>query len=271
MQQQPNHYTHALVRPPGASYVNAIAEHPQRIDVSLAQRQHVVYVAALRQAGVKVTTLKPDERFPDACFMQDPAMVIRLPSTAQPRGDTSLGGIAILNRMGAPGRVGETALIADLLRAQFETIALTAPATLEGGDVLNVGNRLLVGQSGRTNRAGLAQLRAIFEPRGSRVESVSVGDFLHLLTAVTYIGRGIVVVHEDFAEHPILQSFEQVLVPRAEAYAANTLGIGKYVIMPAGFPATVEQIRAREFEVMEVPMSEFQKADGGISCLSLIW
>lgn len=271
MHTQSNDFSHALVRPPGAHFVNAIAEHPQRIDVSLAARQHGVYVAALREAGVKVTTLKPDERFPDACFMQDPAMVIRMPSTAQPRGDTSLGGIAILNRMGTPSRVGETELVADVLRAQFETIALTAPATLEGGDVLNVGNRLIVGKSARTNGAGIAQLRSIFEPRGSRVESASVGEFLHLLTAVTYVGRGIVVVHQDFAEHPILQSFEQVIVPRSEAYAANTLGIGKYVIMPAGFPKTAEQIRARDFEVMEVPMSEFRKADGGVSCLSLIW
>lgn len=271
MTNLPNIFTHALVRPPGASFLNALSENPQPINVSLAQQQHVVYVAALREAGVKVTTLQPDERFPDACFMQDPAMVIRLPSTAQPRGDTSLGGIAILNRMGTPSRVGETELVADLLRAQFETIALTAPATLEGGDVLNVGNRLIVGKSARTNNAGIAQLRALFEPRGSRVEAASVGEFLHLLTAVTYIGRGIVVVHQDFAEHPSLQSFDQVLVPRAEAYAANTLGIGKYVIMPAGFPKTAEQIRAREFEVMQVPMSEFQKADGGVSCLSLLW
>lgn len=271
MTNLPNVFTQALVRPPGASYVNAIAENPRAIDVSLAQRQHVVYVAALREAGVKVKILQPDERFPDACFMQDPAMVIYLPSTAQPRGDSTLAGIAILNRMGTPSRVGETALVAELLRAQFETVALAPPATLEGGDVLNVGSRLIVGKSARTNSAGIAQLRAIFEPRGTRVESTSVGEFLHLLTAVTYIGRGIIVVHQDFAEHPLLRSFEQVLVPREEAYAANTLGIGKYVIMPAGFPKTAEQIRSREFEVLQVPMSEFQKADGGVSCLSLVW
>lgn len=257
MNKSPNQYAHALVRPPGASYVNAIAEHPQPIDVALAQHQHAEYVAALRETGVQVEILPASETFPDACFVQDPAMVIQ--------------NIAVLNRMGAPARVGETELLADILGARFETYALTAPATLEGGDVLNVGAALIVGETARTNEAGIAELRAIVEPRGLSVESTPVGAFLHLLTVVTYVGQGTVVVHEDFAEHPLLRGFAQVLVPRAEAYAANTLGINNYVIVPAGFPQTAAQIRANGFQVLQVPLSEFYKADGGASCLSLVW
>lgn len=252
----PNHYALALVRPPGANYVNAIAEHPQAIDVALAQRQHAEYVAALRETGVHVEILPASDDFPDACFMQDPAMVI--------------DGIAILNRMGAASRAGETDLVADVLRARFETHALSAPATLEGGDVLIVGNRLIVGETVRTNRDGIAQLRARFEPRGVRIDSTPVGEFLHLLTVVTYVGHGVILVHQDFAEHPMLREFVQVCVPRKEAYAANTLGIGKYVILPAGFPKTAGQVRAKGFEVLELPMSEFYKADGGVSCLALM-
>lgn len=109
------------------------------------------------------------------------------------------------------------------------------------------------------------------EPRGLSVESTPVGAFLHLLTVVTYVGQGTVVVHEDFAEHPLLRGFAQVLVPRAEAYAANTLGINNYVIVPAGLPQTAAQIRANGFQVLQVPLSEFYKADGGASCLSLVW
>lgn len=262
MKRLPNRFTHALVRPPGASFANAIAEHPQLIDIALAQKQHAEYADALRETGVRVEILEGNENFPDSCFMQDPAMVV--------------GGVAILNRMGAPSRAGETDLVTEILRARFETYALTAPATLEGGDVLNLGDLLIVGETARTNQAGVAQLRALAEPRGIRVESMPVREFLHLLTVVTCAGQGTLVIHEDFAaallaQHPSLREFDKVLVPRAEAYAANTLGIRECVILPAGFPETAAQLRATGFEVLAVPMSEFYKADGGVSCLSLIW
>jgi dimethylargininase len=257
MQRQPNSFQHAFVRPPGNSFVNALAVNPQPIDINLARKQHSEYVAALQEAGVQVEALEADERFPDSCFMQDPAMVI--------------ANVAILNRMGAASRLGETELVADILRARFETHSLLAPATLEGGDVLNVGDRLLVGETERTNRMGIEQLRAIAEPHGVGVESIPVREFLHLLTVVTYVGQGIVVVYQDFADHPSFQEFAKVVVPREEEYAANTLGIGNCVIMPAGYPKTEAQLRAQGFEVLPVPMSEFYKADGGVSCLSLLW
>lgn len=252
-----NNYSCALVRPPSTSFVNAIAVNPVPIDVGLARKQHAEYVDALREAGVQVEVLNADERFPDSCFMQDPAMIV----------DSA----AILNRMGAPSRVGETDLVVDILRARFETHALAAPATLEGGDVMNVGTRLLVGESERTNRAGIEQLCALLEPRGIGVESVPVRGMLHLLTDATYVGQGIMVVWDEFADAPALREFDKVIVPNEEAYAANTLGIGKYVIVPAGYPKTIERLRAEGFEVLQVPMSEFYKADGGVSCLSLIW
>ncbi len=252
-----NEYSHALVRMPGASFVNAIASVPQPIDVELAKRQHAEYVTALIETGVTVEALDPTEAFPDSCFMQDPAMIVSK--------------VAILNRMGAVSRAGETDLIAETLGARFEPRRLTAPATLEGGDVLNAGDRLLVGQTERTNEAGIAQLRTIVEPLGIPVQPVPVYHYLHLLTAVTYVGNGMVVVSEDFADHPALAGFKRVPVPRQEGYAANTLGIGKYVIVPAGFSRTTERLRAEGFEVLPVAMSEFFKADGGVSCLSLVW
>lgn len=250
------------MRPPGASFAQALAEHPQPIDVARAQQQHAEYVDALCEAGVRVEVLEANENFPDGCFLQDPAMVVKQ--------------IAVLNRMGAPSRAGETELVAEILRARFETHALRAPATLEGGDVLNLGDLLVVGETARTNVSGIAELRAICEPRGIHVRSMPVREFLHLLTAVTFVGQGTLVIHEDFAapflaHHPSLRGFDKVLVPRAEAYAANTLGIRDYVILPGGLPKTAAQLRARGFEVLAVDMSEFYKADGGVSCLSLIW
>jgi dimethylargininase len=252
-----NEFTHALVRPPGASFVHALAMMPQPIDGALARRQHAEYVEALRETGITVEALDPQEEFPDSCFMQDPAIVV--------------GGLAILNRMGAPSRFGETDLLKAALATRFETRQLEPPATVEGGDVLNTGGCLYVGETARTNRAGIEQLGLLMRPRGIRVEGVPLRDYLHLLTVVTYVGDGLVVVLEDFAAHPALTGFRKVLVPRAEEYSANTLAIGKYVIVPAGFPRTAERLRDEGYEVLPVPMTEFYKADGGVSCLSLIW
>lgn len=257
MDRPRNEYTQAFVRPPGTSFVNAIAVNPQPIDVGLARRQHAEYVTALRAAGVAVRALEADEAFPDGCFMQDPAVI--------------LGGAAMLNRMGAPSRAGEPALLAELLRAEFPVCAMQAPGTLEGGDVLSVGDRVFVGETARTNAAGVAQLRDWLAPRGIGVEAVPLTDYLHLLTVMTYVGRNVMVVLEDVADYPFLNGFDLVRVPRAEAYAANTLGIHDSVILPAGFPETAAQLRARGFSVLPVPMSEFYKADGGVSCLALIW
>jgi dimethylargininase len=180
-------------------------------------------------------------------------------------------GVAVMNRMAEPSRAGETDLLAPVLAERFEVRHITAPGTLEGGDVLNAGETLIVGESDRTNVEGIAQLRALVEPLRVFVLSTPVREYLHLLTAVTYIGNNLIVVHEDFSGEPLLRGFSKVIVPRAEAYAANTLGIRECVIVPAGHSRTEEQLRALGLTVLRVPMSEFYKADGGVSCLSLVW
>jgi dimethylargininase len=252
-----NTYTQALVRPPGASYANAIASVPQRIDADLARQQHSEYIAALATAGISVRVLERQEGLPDSCFMQDPAMIVAKH--------------AILNRMAVPSRFGETELVAEVLRQEFETERIVAPGTLEGGDVLIMGSRLLVGETERTNAAGIQQLRELVEPLGVSVAAVPVSNALHLLTVATYVGENTIVVQEEFKDNSQLKEFRQIVAPRGEDYAANTLGIGNFVIMPAGYPRTQERLRAEGFEVLAVPMSEFYKADGGVSCLSLIW
>lgn len=249
--------THALVRPPGDSYVNAICSAPARIDVTLAREQHAAYCAALAEAGAKVETLPPDERYPDSCFMQDPAMVF--------------GDLAVVGRMGTASRAGEPDALAEWLAPRFEVRRIVAPGRLEGGDVLNLGDRLLVGETGRTNREGIAQLASFLEPQGIQVTWVPVREYLHLLTAATYVGKNVLVVNMDYAAHPAFAGLDKVVVPRAEEYAANTLGLGDYVIMPAGYRRTEQELTARGFRVLSIALSEFQKADGGVSCLSLVW
>lgn len=256
--------SHALVRPPGASFARAISSSQATIDVTLAQRQHAEYCQALAAAGVQVEILPPDERFPDSCFMQDPAMVI--------------ADRAIINRPGAASRLGEEEALVELLAARFPTTRIVAPGTLEGGDALILPDRVLVGRSGRTNRAGIAQLAVALSDLTDTphlsvlpVLEAPVNGFLHLLSAVTHLGRDTLLAVEGFVLHQALAGREVLRVPMDESYACNALGIGDKVILPAGYPKTAALLRAHGFEVLPVPTTEFAKADGGVTCLSLVW
>jgi dimethylargininase len=259
--------SHALVRPPGASFAQAISSSLAAIDVALAQAQHVEYRQALAEAGVTVEVLPPDERYPDSCFMQDPAMVI--------------AGRAIINRPGAASRRGEEAALVELLAARFPTTRIVAPGTLEGGDVLILPDRVVVGRSDRTNRAGIAQLVVALSDltdlanlsglAALPVLEAPVEGYLHLLSAVTHLGDGMLLAVEDFVLPPALGGFPALRVPTDEGYACNALGIGDKVILPAGYPKTAAMLKAHGFDVLLVPTTEFAKADGGVTCLSLVW
>jgi dimethylargininase len=190
--------------------------------------------------------------------MQDPAMVIR--------------GRAIINRPGAASRLGEEEALVELLAARFPTARIVAPGTLEGGDVMILPDRVLVGRSGRTNRAGIAQLVvALSDPPGLPVLEVPMAGYLHLLSAATYLGDHTVLAAEDFADHPIFAGMRVLRVPMAEVYAVNTLAIGDRVILPAGYPQVAALLRSHGFTLLPVPVSEFAKADGGVTCLALVW
>jgi dimethylargininase len=251
----------ALVRPPGASFARAISSRNLPIDVALAQAQHAEYCEALAAAGVTVEVLPADDRYPDSCFMQDPAVVIR--------------GRAVIGRMAAPSREGEEDAVAAALAGRFGLTRIVPPGTLEGGDVLVLPDSIAVGLTGRTNRAGIAQLvvaLAAGEDPLMPVYSIPVDDYLHLLSAVTYAGRNtLIAVEEKYAGHPLFAGMDVIVPPAEEAYAVNTLGLGDSVIVPAGFPRVAVMLRDRGFEVLPVPVSEFAKADGGVTCLSLVW
>lgn len=246
---------HALVRPPGRSFASAISSTGAAIDVRLAQHQHELYCAALVQAGIRVEVLPPDEHYPDSCFMQDPALVI--------------DGKAIIARPGASSRRGEELLVAPLLGQHFPTVHIEAPGTLEGGDVLVLPDRVYVGDSDRTNQAGIEQLRAALHPLP--VETIPVQGLLHLLSGVTYLGRNTLLAVEALAGRPEFGGMQILRVPAGEEYACNVLGLGDTVIAPAGYARTAAMLAHHGFRVLPVPVSEFAKADGGVTCLSLIY
>lgn len=245
----------AFVRPPGESFARAISSTGASIDVAVAREQHAAYRSALRIAGVEVTELPSSESFPDSCFMQDPALVVR--------------GRAVIARPGAASRRGEEALVAPLLRERLPTVEIMPPATLEGGDVLVLPDRVYVGCSHRTNAEGIAQLRAALRPLP--VDEIPVEGLLHLLSGVTYLGQNTLLATERMAQRPEFAGMDVLVAPDDEAYACNCLGMGEFVIAPAGYERTARLLEGVGFRVLRVPVSEYAKADGGVTCLSLIW
>jgi len=254
-----NTYTHALVRPPGESFAKAISSRGLKLDVALARQQHTGYCEALRTAGFTVESLPADETHPDSCFIQDPAIVV--------------AGHGILCRMGAASRAGEPDAVAGWLSERFPVSRIKAPGTLEGGDVIILPGRLIVGRSARTNAAGIAHLVTILAPLSIGVTAVPVTNYLHLLTAVTYVGHNVMLVLEGsgFDSHPAFAGFDSVIVPLEEAGAADALGTSDTAILPEGCPRTTAALRSRGFRVLDPPLSAFADADGGVTCLSLVW
>jgi dimethylargininase len=253
----PDSLTHALVRPPGDSFVHAISSTRTPIDVALACSQHSEYCQALTAAGLAVERLPPDERFPDGCFMQDPAIVI--------------GDHAIIARLNTPTRAGEEITVAARLGQLFPLARITAPGTLEGGDLLVLPGRVLVGSSRRTNSAGIEQLATILAPLGFEVAAVPLTGYLHLLTAVSFLGQNTLLAMPDLAGHPAFAGLDVIVVPPEESHAANALAIGETVVLSAGYPRVAARLRAHGFSMLPVPFSEFAAADGGVTCLSLVW
>lgn len=251
-------FTHAIVRRPARSLVDGITTHPElgKPDYAQALAQHDEYTAALRTCGLEVTVLPALEDFPDSCFVEDVAV-------CTPR-------FALVTRPGAATRTAETSGMHDVLSAWYkDLVRITEPGTLEGGDVMMVGTRFYVGLSKRTNPAGLAQFVAALEAHGYSGQGVRMPPTLHLKTGCSYMEDNVLLVDETFAAYPEFAGFDKIQVAPEETYAANCLRINDYIIVPAGHPKTRSALESRGFGTLEVPMSEFRKIDGGLSCLSL--
>lgn len=222
--------------------------------------QHEAYAAALRGAGLELELLPALPEYPDAYFVEDVALL--LPE------------LAVLTRPGASARAGEVGHIEAALAARgLEIARIEAPATLDGGDVMVVDRQVFVGLSARTDAAGLDALSKLLEPHGYGCVGVPVGAGLHFKSSVNLIGPGLLVTSPAFAGRPELQAFEQLLTSPEEAYAANVVWINEVLLMASGFPqleaALGERCRARGVELVTLDMSEVEKMDGGLSCLSL--
>ena len=226
------------------------------IDYGRAAQQHTEYCNMLRGCGAHVRTLEVNCDLPDSTFIEDTAIV--------------LDELAVLASMGTEARRGELAGIEPELRKYREVHRMESPATIEGGDVLRVERTLLVGVSSRTAPAGVQAFEDIVRRYGYRVLPVRVGRCLHLKTACTALPDGRLLVNRSWLNWQALDGFEKIPIPQAEPWAANTLRIGDAVCMAAEHEQTANVLRDRGFEVRTVPLSEFAKAEGGVTCLALL-
>jgi dimethylargininase len=230
------------------------------IDAARAAAQHAAYEGALKDAGLDVIRLPelPDD--PDAVFVEDTALL--------------LGEHAVITRPGAPSRADETESTAEGL-APFFTIHRLAAGTLDGGDVLRIGNTLYVGQSSRTDASGTAALADVAAPLGYKVMPVELGRCLHLKTAVTFAGldgegRPTLLVNPEWVDPALFLGTDPVFTAEGEHNAGNCVRAGERLIMAVGSPRTVARLRDRGFTVVEIDLSELQKAEAGGTCMSLI-
>ena len=226
------------------------------VDYEAARRQHAAYCRKLEGLGVTVRTLSVNQVYPDCAFIEDVAIV--------------LDEVAVLASMGTESRLREPLGIEKELSLFREVCWIEPPAAIEGGDVLRVGRTLLVGLSSRTNRAGGAALARIVQRHGYRVVSVPVLGCLHLKTACTALPDGRLLVNPAWLDVRGLDAFERLSIPADEPWAANTLPINERVVLPANHVETAELIGGLGFEIEPLDISEFAKAEGGVTCLSIL-
>lgn len=249
----------AIVRPPTDALARCELTHLVRepLDVNLARIQHRGYVALLEELGADVVALPEERSLPDAVFVEDVAVV--------------LDEVAVLTNPGAESRRAEVPSVAAALGRFRPLVRMEPPATLDGGDVLRIDRTLFVGRSRRTNDAGLDRLAEAAVPHGYTVRPVPVDGCLHLKSACSYLGRGVVLANPACVDARPFGDYRLLAVSPGEPRAANTFRVGDTLVMAAGFPGTADRIRAAGFPVRTVPLSELQKAEAGGSCMSLVF
>jgi len=246
----------ALVRRPGPLLADGLLTHLPRtpLDAALALEQWEQYVAALQEAGWQTVEVPPADDCPDAVFVEDTVVVY--------------GDLAVISRPGAEGRRPETAGTEGVLRdLGFRIAHIEAPGTLDGGDVLKHSGTVWVGLGGRTNRAGADQLAELLTPLGAEVVPVPVSKVLHLKSAVTALPDGTVVGHEPLVDDPT--AWPSFLPVPEESGAHVVLLGGEKVLMAADAPRTRELFEQRGLDVVSVDISEFEKLEGCVTCLSV--
>lgn len=226
------------------------------IDVDIARAQHDEYVKALATLGCKVIELEEEPDLPDSVFVEDTAFI--LPEAA------------VITRPGADSRKPEVESIIPALSPHRKLIQVTAPASVDGGDVLVLGKNIYIGLSTRSNIEAVNQLNASLQEYGYMVQGVNLTDCLHLKTAVTRVDDHTLLINKDWVDANLFPGYDLIEVDASEPFAANCLPIHDKIIYPTTFPNTQKKLEARGFHIINVNLDELAKAEGAVTCCSLI-
>ena len=250
-------FTRAIVRKPCQAMLNGLTEADMGLpDYDLACEQHHDYIDALKECGLQVTVLPALEDYPDSCFVEDVALFT-------PK-------CAILTHPGAVSRRGETSHIEEAIKTfypQVERIGLDGH--VEAGDIMMVDDHFFIGLSARTDTNGAAQLIKILNKHNLSGSMVEMSELLHLKTGLSYLENKNLLTFGEMHTHVDFTQFNRIEIDKDEGYAANSVWINDIVLVPKGFPKALHAIQQLGYKTREVAMSEFQKLDGGLSCLSL--
>ena len=248
----------AITREVSASINRCELTHVTRapIDLERARTQHRAYEEALERLGCRVVRLDPAPELPDAVFVEDTAIVV--------------DELAIVTRPGAESRRAETASVGPVLGRYRELRSVSAPGTIDGGDVVVCGRRVFIGKSSRTNHAGIERVRDILAPHGYTVTAVDVHGCLHLKSAATALSPDRLLVNPAWISGGEFRDVERLSIAQSEPNAANILQVGDGWIYPESFPRTREVLERNGFAPVVVDVSELAKAEGAVTCCSLI-
>ncbi|MCY3413812.1 MAG: hypothetical protein INQ03_19365 [Candidatus Heimdallarchaeota archaeon] len=245
----------AIVREIPDTYTSCISSHPKLSSLSIesAREQHKEYVRTLKELSLEVIVMPKDNSYPDSCFVEDTTIIH--------------GSKAFITRIGAESRQGEETSVSELL-GEYKTIkSAEKPATIDGGDVIHLDNYLISGLSSRTNALGIKQASDFLDTRIKYIEDPNI---VHLKSYVTYLGDDVMVTTDRFKNHEVLEGFEKILVTENEAYAANTLTIGSTVIMSEN-TLLQKSVRDYGFDTIVLQMDQFERCEGALSCLSILF
>jgi len=227
------------------------------INVDLAFQQHQQYQSILSSLGCEIVTVPTESDLVDSVFIEDTAMV--------------LDEIAVMCLPGAKSRRAEVAGVGDVLQQYRKLVSIQPPGTLDGGDLLHVGKVIYAGLSARSNRSGIQQLRNIVADYGFSVKTVETMKCLHLKSAVSEVAPDLLLINPDWINRSAFGNCELIDVDNEEPHAANALRVGRDVIYPSSFPRTMEELVRRSINVTPIDLSELQKAEGAVTCCSLIF
>ena len=257
-QDQSFRFTHIVARRPSPRVVDGLrAGDVGPPDFETFAAHHATYLQALEDAGVYVTVLDADDRFPDSVFVEDAALCL-------PEG-------AVVMRPGAPSRLGEAVLMAETLKDFYANIAeIVAPGFIEGGDILVSDREVLVGLSERTNEEGFNQLAKIVAQWGYKARMLQTPEgVLHFKTDCGLLDGETILATSRLAASGCFEGYRVLEIPEGEEAAANAIRVNDHMLLADGFPGTAKLLRDAGYTVITLPNSEAAKLDGGLSCMSL--